>query len=54
MFDNFDSIPSTQTDGWILFANSDKPAEVGANLLKLEDGFNVEFRYVNYAQVFAQ
>ena len=23
LFDNFDSIASTQTDGWILFANSD-------------------------------
>ena len=54
MFDNFDSIASTQTDGWILYANSDKPAETGANLIQLEDGFTVEFRYVNYDQVFAQ
>lgn len=52
MFDNFGGIPSTQTDGWILYVNGEV-AQAGAKFIPLEDNFLVEFKYVNYDEVFS-
>lgn len=51
MFDNFGGIPSSQTDGWILYVNGEV-AQAGAKFIELEDNFLVEFKYVNYDEVF--
>ncbi|MBQ7792434.1 MAG: DUF4430 domain-containing protein [Clostridia bacterium] len=51
MFDNFGGIASTQTDGWILYVNGEL-AQAGAKFITLEDGFLIEFKYVNYDEVF--
>lgn len=51
MFDNFGGIASTQTDGWILYVNGEV-AQAGAKFIPLEDNFLVEFKYVNYDEVF--
>ena len=53
MFDNFDGIASTQTDGWILFINGET-SDYGAKDTKVSANDMVEFRYVNYDEVFAQ
>ncbi len=53
MFDNFGGIASTQTDGWILYVN-DEVAQAGAKFIPLEDHFLVEFKYVNYDEVFSE
>ncbi len=51
MFDGFGGYDSTDTDGWILYINGEL-ADKGAYEISLEDGFRVEFRYVNYNEVF--
>ncbi len=51
MFDNFGGIASTQTDGWILYINGEV-AQAGAKFIPLEDNFLVEFKYVNYDEIF--
>lgn len=51
MFDNFGGIASTETDGWILYVNGEI-AQAGAKFIPLEDNFLVEFKYVNYDEVF--
>lgn len=51
MFDNFGGIASTQTDGWILYVNGEV-AQAGAKFIALEDNFLVEFKYVNYDEIF--
>ena len=51
MFDNFGGIASTKEEGWLLYVNG-ALAEVGANAIQLEDGFLVEFKYVNYDEAF--
>lgn len=51
MFDNFGGISSTQTDGWILFIDGEV-ANAGAKFIDINDGFQIEFRYVNYDEVF--
>lgn len=52
MFDGFDGIKSEMEDGWLLYING-KLAEVGAALISLEEGFEIEFIYVNYSEAFA-
>lgn len=51
MFDGFGGYDSTDTDGWILYINGGL-ADKGAYEIPLEDGFYVEFRYVNYNETF--
>ncbi len=51
MFDGFGGYDSTDTDGWILYIDGEL-ADKGAYQISLEDGFHVEFRYVNYNEVF--
>ena len=51
MFDNFDGVASTMEDGWLLYSD-EEIAETGAGELLLEDYFNIEFKYVNYAESF--
>ncbi len=53
LFDNFGGIASTKTDGWILFVNGEV-AQTGAYQVMLEDGFLVEFQYVNYDTIFGE
>lgn len=53
MFDNFDNIASTKTDGWLLYVNG-KLSDVGADTAQIAEGDLVEFRYENYDQAFAQ
>ena len=51
MYDNFKSIASTDTDGWIFFINGEV-AQVGADDYTLQEGDKIEFQYVNYDEVF--
>lgn len=51
MFDGFGGFDSTDTDGWILYVNG-VIADKGAYEMKIEDGFDVSFVYVNYNEVF--
>lgn len=51
MFDSLGGYDSTMQDGWILYHDGNL-TDVGAEDTLLEDGFLVEFRYVNYTEVF--
>lgn len=46
-------IQSTQTDGWLLYINGEI-ASVGAKEQAITEGDTVEWRYVNYDEVFGQ
>ncbi len=52
MYDGFDGITSTQTDGWLLYVN-DELAEKGADEQTVAEGDVVIFQYVNYDEAFA-
>ncbi|MDO5479502.1 MAG: hypothetical protein Q4G23_10120 [Clostridia bacterium] len=51
MFDNFDGLASTMEDGWLFYTDYEL-SETGAGEYLLEDGFIIEFRYVNYDESF--
>lgn len=44
-------LPSTETDGWLLYVNAEV-ASVGAKELKISEGDTIEWRYINYNEVF--
>lgn len=52
MFDNFGTVASTLTDGWLLYINGEI-AEVGAAQIELHDGDTLEFLYQNYDEAFS-
>ncbi len=53
MFDNFNGVASGKEDGW-LFYNDGELADVGAGECVISNAFEIEFRYVNYTESFAE
>lgn len=53
MFDNFNGIASGKEDGW-LFYNDGELADVGAGECAISNAFEIEFKYVNYNESFAE
>ncbi len=51
MFDNFDGIPSTMDDGWLLYYEGEL-SDAGASSIELSDNFDIEFKFVNYDESF--
>ncbi len=51
MLDNFGNVASTATDGWLLYDKGVLTQE-GAKSISLEDGFQIELKYLNYDQYF--
>lgn len=51
MFDNFNGIASGKEDGWLFYSDG-VLSEVGAGECPIKDAFEIEFKYVNYAESF--
>lgn len=52
MFDHFDGIDSTKTDGWLLYVDGDL-SDVGAKDVPLQEDMLIIFSYDNYDEAFA-
>lgn len=52
MFDGFDNVFSTNSDGWLFYVNG-TIASVGAEEYVVNEGDTVEFRYANYSSEFS-
>lgn len=51
MFDNFNGVASGKEDGWLFYIDGEL-SDVGAGECPISNAFEIEFKYVNYAESF--